>query len=113
MLAGEVRVAGEMVVILTLLRREKLRAGRLVDEATWTERADGTVTAEVADFSISIHRATRGRWRSDLRHKGGYSPSWPKWQQSIEDAKKASLARLLKAQTELDEVWADNNLCGE
>jgi hypothetical protein len=110
MLTGEVRVAGEMLVILNLLRREKLRAARLIGEVSWTEQSDGIVTAEIADFSISIRPATRGRWRSDLHHKGGYSPTWPKWQQNIEDAKKAALSRLLEAQVELDEVWADNNL---
>jgi hypothetical protein len=106
MMAGDVAVSGEMRVILAMLRQERLREGRLLSEAQWTEIPDGAVEARVSDFSITISPATKGRWRSNLVHKNGYSPSWPTWQHTLEDAKRTAIQRLLAAEIELDEIWA-------
>lgn len=109
-MSGDIRVSGEMCVIMTAIRQNWLRSERLVHETVWIQHDDLSVTAEVADFSVTIYPATKGRWRSNLVHKSGYSPSWPTWQNNIEDAKRAAVHRLVKAQIELDEVWAYANL---
>lgn len=106
MMAGTTGVSGEMRTILNLMRQQRLRAGRLVAEAVWTENPDQSISAKVSDFDITLYPATKGRWRSNLVHKGGYSPSWPRWEQSVEAAKEAAIQRLLEAEVELDEIWA-------
>lgn len=105
MAAGEVRVSGEMRVILELLGRQKARGERLLEEARWVPQPDGGVTAQVQDFSIAIAPA-KGRWRAELRHSGGYSPPWPRWKPTLAEAKHEAIQCLLKAEADLDEMWA-------
>lgn len=105
MMSGGVRVSGEMVVVMNILRQEHFRLNRLLSEAEWTESSD-RVSAQVGDYAISIYPATKGRWRSNLVHRHGYSPSWPTWQYSLDNAKRAAIQRLIEAEVELDEIWA-------
>ncbi|HEX7760353.1 MAG TPA: hypothetical protein VF459_12675 [Caulobacteraceae bacterium] len=109
MMAGDVRVSGEMLVVLNLIRQAELRRRRLIAATSWTQHHDGTITGDVADFTIVLRPATRGRWRSDLIHRGGYEASWPKWQPTLEGAKRVALDGVLAALDELDECWTPSN----
>ena len=108
MISGDVRVSGEMQVALNVVRRDKLHAKRLFDEATWTEDAEGRVKSEVEDFSITIRPERGRRWASTIVHKGGYSAPWPRWQHTLDEAKRTAIRHLLMARNDLDEAWSSN-----
>jgi hypothetical protein len=110
--AGDVRLPGEMRVVVEFLRQRKVRGERLLATAQWQHHSDGHYTATVAGFSIAIHPASKGRWRVNLVHEDGFSPSWPQWQPSLEKAKAVAIECLLGAQDDLDEVWAYNQVGG-
>lgn len=88
MASGEIRVSGEMMVILELLKRE--REAGLKDwnrRVVWTEGERGTVRAQVDDFSIILSPERGEKWRVIVNHKDGYSHPWPRFQTSLEEAK--------------------------
>jgi hypothetical protein len=108
MASGDVRVSGEMQVTLNVVRRDKIHAARLLAETTWIEDADGRIKAEVEDFSITIRPERGRRWASTIEHKGGYSAPWPRWQHTLDDARRIAIHHLLAAKDALDEAWASD-----
>ena len=87
MASGDTRISGEMQVIVQLMVRERERAAEDVTRLRWSQ-VGRTMTAATRDFTITLSPQTRGRWRVSVTHvPTRYSPDWPVWQTSLEDAK--------------------------
>lgn len=88
MATGDARVSGEMQVIMTLLLRERGRAGRLAAETRWCE-TEGGWTARVDGVRLSISAQSRGRWQvhAAIDEPRGFSPAIPHWRPSLHEAK--------------------------
>jgi|GEM_PF-3054073 len=87
MAAGESKVSGEMQVVMQLLVRERERAAEDVARLRWSQ-VGKAMTATAKDFTITLTPQTRGRWKVSVTHvPTRYSPDWPVWQTSLEDAK--------------------------
>jgi hypothetical protein len=107
MATGDARVSGEMKVILRLLEQSQLRLRRLANSVQWVDHQDGTVTAEADDFSIFMRAESRSRWSISVRHRDGYSPPWPRWETSLEQAKARALLAIEHGHADLAEIAAD------
>lgn len=104
MATAEARVSGEMRVILRLLELNQFRVSRLADSVAWQDHPDGTVTANVDDFSIYIKPESRGRWAIAVRHRDGYSPPWPRWVASLDEAKSRALLAIEYGHADLADI---------
>ena len=104
MVAGEVKVAGEVVALLEFMKREHRRAQRKADSLVWKRLADGSFTAEVDDFTITLVPKSRGRWHISIVHQSGYSAPWPSWEGSLSDAKVTAVICLEDAVTFLEDL---------
>lgn len=107
MASGEARVSGEMKVILHLLEERQMRLQRRVTSVTWLEHDDGTIAAEVDEFAIYLRPESRGRWSIALRHCGGFSPPWPRWEPSLPQAKLRALLAVEQGHAELEAIATD------
>ena len=91
MASADSRVSGEMQVIFTLLQRERARARRLAGSIAWEESDSGDYTAEVEGVRLTVSPQRGGRWSIHARHVAdgpdGYSPSFPHWRSSLQEAK--------------------------
>lgn len=61
-----------------------------VSDIAWIVGEDA-IHATIADFKVDIAPQPRDRWSISLRHRSGYSPPWPRWEKSIEDAKASAI----------------------
>ncbi|MEA0941108.1 hypothetical protein VDR70_015805 [Xanthomonas campestris pv. campestris] len=86
-LDGQVRPSGELVALVSQAVRFQRRLLRTYGKTPWTKLGDGSHTTQLEDFTITLAPQTRGRWRVSLVHKDGYSPPFPRWQNSLEAAK--------------------------
>jgi hypothetical protein len=102
MASGETRVSGEMQVIVQMMDRDRQRAKYEAARLPWSSVANGCVTTKTRDFTISLSPQSRGRWLVNLVHVDGYSPPWPEWQPSLEEAKIKSLLCLDEALATLE-----------
>ncbi len=94
MASGETKVAGEMMATFRLLLRNYRRAKEDVSNIDWTRVGSktGPLTegyyASHRGWDISLTPQTKGRWLVTIRlPPGGFSPSWPAWQENLEAAK--------------------------
>ena len=104
MASGETRVSGEMEALLEMLNRERRRARFEAEILPWTSIGNGCVASKVRDFTITLTAQSRGRWHINLVHQDGYSPPWPSWQDSLEEAKIKSLICLDDAILDLQRI---------
>lgn len=86
-LAGEIKPSGELLALVRQAVFFQRRLLRIYRDVVWTELGDGSHTAQVEDFTITLVPQSKGRWLVNLVHKGGFSPSWPRWQDTLEAAK--------------------------
>ncbi|WP_338443900.1 hypothetical protein QCL51_17875 [Pseudomonas sp. LTR0] len=60
---------------------------RTYSDTAWSTLADGSYTAQVDDFRLTLTPKSRGRWVVVVKHADEYSPPFPRWQASVEAAK--------------------------
>jgi len=93
-LEGEIKPSGELVALVQQAVRFQRRLLRTYQDTPWAQLADGSYTTRLEDFTITITPQSRGRWRVNLVHKDGYSPPFPRWQDSLEAAKRMAFITL-------------------
>lgn len=104
MLSGETRVSGEMKALVTMMLRQQRRLEQKYVNLSWKPLPGGSYSALVDDFRITLVPKTRGRWLVNLCYKDGYSPPWPRWQDSFDAAKRRALVCVADAIDYLVEI---------
>ncbi|RVH69192.1 hypothetical protein CN198_14095 [Sinorhizobium meliloti] len=84
---GQVKISGELMAFIKQEVRYKRRLKRTYDDLEWTRLGDGSYTTTAEDFIITLLPKSKGRWKVHMTHSSGYSPSWPRWQESLQAAK--------------------------
>lgn len=108
-LEGEIKPSGELLALMQQSVRFQRRLLRTYQDVVWTELGDGSHTALIEDFMITLSPKARGRWRVNLvfrktGHKqDGFSPSWPRFQESLDAAKRMAFMTLDNGQNWLQE----------
>lgn len=97
-LEGQVKVSGELLAMTRQMVRFKRRLQRTYGQTVWTQLGDGSHTTKIEDFTITLVPQSKGRWLVNLVHETGYSPAWPRWQNSLDDAKNVAFVTLDNAQ---------------
>jgi hypothetical protein len=102
--SGEITASGEIFVILRMLAREVYARKQAPINLEWSQFPDGSYGARTHDFIINLYPKSRGRWLVNLVHiDSGYSPPWPSWQESIENAKQTAVNCLYSARADLQD----------
>ena len=102
-IAGEIRPSGELVALTRQMLRFQRRLLRTYGNTVWTKLGDGSHTAQVEDFRITLAPQSKGRWLVVVVHKDGFSPPYPRWQDTLEAAKNMAFITLDSAQNWLYE----------
>lgn len=108
-LEGEIKPSGELMALVQQAVRFQRRLLNTHRDVVWTPLADGSHTALVEDFVITLLPQTRGRWKVNLAYRkeghpqDGYSPSWPRFQESLDAAKRMAFITLDNGQNWLQE----------
>jgi hypothetical protein len=102
-LAGEIRPGGELIALTQQMLRYQRRLLRTYGDAQWTRLANGSYTAQVPDFRITLVPQTKARWLVVTVHKDGFSSPYPRWQDSLEAAKKMAFVCIDSAQNFLED----------
>ncbi|HEY1083570.1 MAG TPA: hypothetical protein VGE29_15020 [Prosthecobacter sp.] len=111
MMAGETGVSGEMLVIATLLVRERRRLLRQYSDLQWQPLGKESLTTIAGEFKVTLHPQSKGRWKVDLFHiKTGNSPSWQQWPEGLESAKKKALVYMEDAFNEMYDQQLNRDL---
>ncbi|AMB86007.1 hypothetical protein AWM79_12135 [Pseudomonas agarici] len=97
-LEGQVKVSGELLALTRQMVRFKRRLQRTYGPTVWTQLGDGSHTTKIEDFTITLVPQSKGRWLVNLVHETGYSPAWPRWQESLDEAKNVAFFTLDNAQ---------------
>ena len=110
--------ATELLALVHQMVRFKRRLLNNYGDVVWTELGDGSHTARIEDFIITLAPKSKGRWLVNLTHSSGYSPEWPRWQESLVAAKNMAFVTLDNAQNwllELEEqqAWEASPLASE
>lgn len=108
MLNKETTLSGEMLAVTRLLAKQQRRKLRRAKYIEWKLLPDGDFEADVCDFTIRLVAQTRGRWRVDILHKGGYRHQWPAWQPGLSAAKAKAVDWLEDAEKFLDDLEPDS-----
>lgn len=112
-LEGEIKPSGELMALVQQVVRFQRRLMRTYRDVVWTELGDGSHTTLIEDFRITLLPQTRGRWkvnlvfRKDGHKQDGFSPSWPRYQESLDAAKRMAFVTLDNGQNWLLEVAAE------
>lgn len=106
-LAGEIRPSGELIALTRQMLRFQRRLRRTFGNAVWTQLADGSHTTQVPDFRITLVPQSKGRWLVVVVHKDGFSPPYPRWQDSLEAAKNMAFISVDSAQNFLEDYAAE------
>ena len=107
-LANKVKVPGELLALVKLEGHYKRRLKRTYDGLEWTRLPDGSWTTKAEGFIITLLPKTKGRWKVQMTHvDSGYSPSFPRWQDSLDQAKEMAWMTLDNAINWLAEVERD------
>ena len=94
MVSGETRVSGEMMVIMNMLLRQRLRLKARYSNLAWQRYENGVFWAKVDDWYVHISPQTKGRWLLSCRHgtrPQDYSPPFGRWLNSLEEAQEKAL----------------------
>ena len=102
-LEGEIKPSGELLALMRQAVLFQRRLLRTYSDVVWTELGDGSHTTRIEDFTITLVPQSKARWLVNLVHKGGFSPSWPRWQDSLEAAKHMAFVTLDNGQNWLQE----------
>jgi hypothetical protein len=102
-LEGQIKPSGELVALVRQAVRFQRRLLRTYENTVWTQLGDGSHTTQLEDFTITLAPQTRGRWLVNLVHKDGYSPPFPRWQESLDAAKRTAFVTLDNGQNWLQE----------
>jgi hypothetical protein len=102
-LEGQIKPSGELIALVRQAVRFKRRLLRTYSEVTWTQLGDGSHTTQLEDFTITLVPQSRARWLVHLVHESGYSPAYPRWQESLGDAKHMAFVTLDNGQNWLFE----------
>ena len=102
-LEGEIKPSGELMALVRQAVRFKRRLLRTYGNTAWTKLGDGSHTAQVEDFRITLAPQSKGRWLVVVVHKDGFSPPYPRWQDTLEAAKHMAFITLDSAQNWLHE----------
>lgn len=87
MLSGEVKVSGEMIVILHMLLGQRLRLKERYPDIEWEVQPDQRHIAHVDNYKIVLI-PERKKWKIDCRRVGDkHSLTWERFSHSIEEAK--------------------------
>jgi hypothetical protein len=110
MVSADAKVSGEMHVIITLLRRDRARARRVAECAEWIENPNGGYSTIIQGVRVSVSPQSGGRWSIAARHiadgPDGYSPSFPHWRRTIEEAKIRAVMAVDETLDHLEEINA-------
>lgn len=99
-LEGEIKPSGELMALVQQAVRFQRRLMNTHRDVVWKELADGSYTALIEDFAITLLPQTRGRWKVNLAYRkeghkqDGYSPYWPRFQESLDAAKRIAFITL-------------------
>lgn len=102
-LEGQIKPSGELLALVQQAVRFQRRLLHIHRAVIWEPLSDGSHTTQIEDFTITLQPQTRGRWRVNLVHKSGYSPSWPRFQETLEAAKRSAFITLDNGQNWLHE----------
>jgi hypothetical protein len=76
----------------------------VTESISWSTGEHGIVTATMNDFTLRLEPKTGARWLIHITHKNGYSHPWPRWQDSLESAKRRALECLHDAREYVREL---------
>jgi len=102
-LEGQIRPSGELLALVRQAVRFKRRLQRTFEGTTWAELGDGSHTAEVGEFRVTLVPRSKGRWHILVVHENGYCAPYPRWQDTLEAAKHMAFITLDNAQNWLHE----------
>lgn len=84
---------------------------RIADAIDWKETDRGGYTAEAQGVRLSISSQRGGRWSIHARHiadgPDGYSPSFPHWRNSLEEAKIRAVLAINETLDQVEQIAAD------
>ncbi|MNC09814.1 hypothetical protein D3C76_1290490 [compost metagenome] len=103
-LEGQIKPSGELMALVQQAVRFQRRLLRTYGDTVWTQLGDGSHTAQLEDFTITLVPQSKGRWLVTMVHKGGLRPKWPRWQESLEAAKHMAFVTLDDGQNQLREL---------
>lgn len=104
-LLGQIKVPGELLALVNQEVRYKRRLKKTYDNLEWTQLPDRSWTTKAEDFIMTLLPQSKGRWKVHMMHtETGYSPSWPRWQDSLPQAKEMAFLTLDNAINWLAEV---------
>ncbi|RRV45793.1 hypothetical protein [Pseudomonas sp. p106] len=102
-LEGQIKPSGELMALVQQAVRFQRRLLRTYSNTPWSQLGDGSYTTRLEDFTLTITPQSRGRWRVNLIHKDGFSPPFPRWQDSLDAAKRMAFITLDNGQNWLQE----------
>lgn len=102
-LEGQNKPSGELLALARLAVRFKRRLLLSYENLVWTELVDGSHTVAAEDFRITLVPQSKGRWLVVVVHKNGYCAPYPRWQNTLKDAKHMAFVTLDNAQHWLNE----------
>lgn len=92
---GQIKVPGELMALIKQEVHYKRRLKRAYGNLEWTQLGDGSWSTKAEDFIITLLPQTKKRWKVHMTHViTGYSPSWPRWQDSLQAAKDTAFLTL-------------------
>jgi hypothetical protein len=97
-LEGQIKPSGELLALLRQAVRLQRRLLSIYGATVWTVLGNGSHTTQLEDFTITLAPQSKGRWRVQMLHKGGYGPDYPRWLDSLEAAKRMAFFTLDNAQ---------------
>lgn len=102
-LEGQNKPSGELLALARLAVHFKRRLLLSYENLVWTELEDGSHTVAAEDFRITLVPQSKGRWLVVVVHKNGYCAPYPRWQNTLKDAKHMAFVALDNAQHWLNE----------
>ena len=92
MAAGDTAVSAESLVIVRMLVNQQRLRDRAQVQIQWKRQPNGTWSATVDGFLISLHPQSKQRWSINLTFiETGYSPAWQPWPTGLDVAKRKAL----------------------
>lgn len=97
MKSNETPISGEMRVIINMLLDRQRQINKLYSDVKWYSNRNpqneygDTISATIDDYRVDLYPQSRGRWLVAVTHSTGYCPPWPKWQNSLGEAKRKAL----------------------
>ncbi|WP_295990462.1 hypothetical protein [Rugamonas sp.] len=107
MQSGEIAVSGEMMVIVKMLVNQQRIRNKRASVLEWNRKANGARSTTEDGFIINLNPETNSRWSVSLTHiETEFRPTWPRWQPSLEAAKRKAMTCLADGILEVHELAA-------